>query len=61
MKKKELIKILLGIPHNIQLLGFFKGLSILHDPKHPAPKNTIYFINENNFTPLSTKTKQLPL
>lgn len=52
MKKKDklaLMKTLMGIPQRIQILGFYKGIPILHDPEHPAPDGMIYFINDDNF------------
>ncbi len=47
-KVKSLIKTLMGVPQRIKILGFYKGIPILHDPKYPAPDGVIYFINENN-------------
>jgi len=46
---KTLTKTLLGVPQRVRILGFYKGIPILHDPKHPAPDGMMYFINENNF------------
>ena len=45
---KALIKVLLNVPQRIQILGFYKGIPILHDPKHPTPDNEVWIINENN-------------
>ncbi len=46
---KSLTKTLLGIPQDIEILGFYKDKPILHDPKHPTPDGMVYFINDNNF------------
>jgi len=50
MSKKKvvesLIKTLLDIPQRIKILGFYKGIPILHDPENPAPDGIMYFINE---------------
>lgn len=58
MKKriKSLIKTLLGVPQRVQILGFYKGIPMLHDPKYPAPDGVIYFINNENYlTPYNQK------
>jgi len=46
--KTKLIKTLLGIPQRIQILGFFRGVPILHDPENPTPDGVMYFINEDS-------------
>ena len=47
--KKSLIKTLMGIPQRIKILGFFKGIPILHDPENPAPKGVVYFLKDFKF------------
>ncbi len=39
----------MGIPQRIEILGFFKGKPILHDPLYPAPDGIIYFLNGKDF------------
>ena len=46
---KKAIKLLLDVPQRIQILGFYKGIPILHDPKNPSPDGEILFVNKNNF------------
>lgn len=46
---KDLIKVLLGLPSRIEILGFYKGKPIIHDPEHPVADGIVYFINESNF------------
>ena len=46
---KSLTKTLMGIPQRIQILGFFKGKPILHDPENPTPKGVVYFIKDFKF------------
>lgn len=51
MKKSAemLYRILKGIPQRVKILGFYKDIPILYDPKNPTPDGVMYFINENNF------------
>jgi len=44
---KTLTKSLLGVSQRVRILGFYKGIPILHDPKHPVPDGIMYFINKN--------------
>lgn len=39
------IRVLLGLPDRIKILGFYKGIPIIHDPKYPTPDGIMYFIN----------------
>lgn len=44
------IKAMKGWPERVQILGFYKGIPIVHDPLYPVPDGVIYFINEDNET-----------
>lgn len=55
-QSEALIKTLLGIPQRTQILGFYKGIPVLHDPENPAPDGIMYFINED-FTEKFTRKK----
>ena len=51
MKKIKgcLVKLLLGVPQRIRMLGFYKGVPILHDPENPTPDGIIYMLNNEKF------------
>lgn len=58
MKKiyEALYKVLNGIPQRVRILGFFRNIPILHDPKYPTPDGVMYFMNHNIF---KTKNKTI--
>ncbi len=55
---KSLIKLLMGIPQRIQILGFFRGKPILHDPENPAPDGIVYFLKDFKFGKSTKSLKQ---
>jgi len=55
---KSLIKLLMGIPQRIQMLGFYNGKPILHDPENPTPDGEIYFIKDFKFGKVTRKLEK---
>lgn len=48
-KEEEKIKLGLGIPQRMELLGFLDGKPILHDPGYPVPDGVMWFLNNDAF------------